>query len=206
MILEARDITFYYPGRRKTPVIEHFSITVGSGERVGLKAPSGRGKTTLCRLLAGYEKPQKGEILLDGMPLREQKGACPVQMVWQHPETVVDPLLRLRDTLEEAGRIDPELTEKLHIEEGWMERFPSELSGGELQRFCLARALREETSFLLCDEISAMLDLVTQAQIWDSLLAEAEKRKLGLLIVSHNEALMERLCTRIVELPLKKVV
>ncbi len=206
MILEARDITFYYPGRRKTPVIEHFSITVGSGERVGLKAPSGRGKTTLCRLLAGYEKPQKGEILLDGMPLREQKGACPVQMVWQHPETVVDPLLRLRDTLEEAGRIDPELTEKLHIEEGWMDRFPSELSGGELQRFCLARALREETSFLLCDEISAMLDLVTQAQIWDFLLAEAEKRKLGLLIVSHNEALMERLCTRIVELPLKKVV
>ena len=206
MILEARDITFYYPGRRKTPVIEHFSITVGSGERVGLKAPSGRGKTTLCRLLAGYEKPQKGEILLDGMPLREQKGACPVQMVWQHPETVVDPLLRLRDTLEEAGRIDPELTEKLHIEEGWMDRFPSELSGGELQRFCLARALREETSFLLCDEISAMLDLVTQAQIWDFLLAEAEKRNLGLLIVSHNEALMERLCTRIVELPLKKVV
>ena len=206
MILEARDITFYYPGRRKTPVIEHFSITVGSGERVGLKAPSGRGKTTLCRLLAGYEKPQKGEILLDGMPLREQKGACPVQMVWQHPETVVDPLLRLRDTLEEAGRIDPELTEKLHIEEGWMDRFPSELSGGELQRFCLARALREETSFLLCDEISAMLDLVTQAQIWDFLLAEAEKRKLGLLIVSHYEALMERLCTRIVELPLKKVV
>ena len=206
MILEARDITFYYPGRRKTPVIEHFSITVGSGERVGLKAPSGRGKTTLCRLLAGYEKPQKGEILLDGMPLREQKGACPVQMVWQHPETVVDPLLRLRDTLEEAGRIDPELTEKLHIEEGWMDRFPSELSGGELQRFCLARALREETSFLLCDEISAMLDLVTQAQIWDFLLAEAEKRNLGLLIVSHNEALMEKLCTRIVELPLKKVV
>ena len=179
MILEARDITFYYPGRRKTPVIEHFSITVGSGERVGLKAPSGRGKTTLCRLLAGYEKPQKGEILLDGMPLREQKGACPVQMVWQHPETVVDPLLRLRDTLEEAG----------------------ELSGGELQRFCLARALRKGTSFLLCDEISAMLDLVTQAQIWDFLLAEAEKRNLGLLIVSHNEALMERLCTRIVELP-----
>lgn len=206
MILEARDITFYYPGRRKTPVIEHFSITVGSGERVGLKAPSGRGKTTLCRLLAGYEKPQKGEILLDGMPLREQKGACSVQMVWQHPETVVDPLLRLRDTLEEAGQIDPELTEKLHIEEGWMDRFPSELSGGELQRFCLARALRKGTSFLLCDEISAMLDLVTQAQIWDFLLAEAEKRNLGLLIVSHNEALMERLCTRIVELPLKKVV
>lgn len=206
MILEARDVTFYYPGRRKTPILEKFSMTVEDGERVGLKAPSGRGKTTLCRLLAGYEKPRKGEILLDGRPLSGHKGACPVQMVWQHPETVVDPLLRLRDTLEEAGEIDPELTEKLHIEEGWMERFPSELSGGELQRFCLARALMPGTRFLLCDEISAMLDLVTQAQIWNFLLEESEKRNLGLLIVSHNEALMERLCTRIVELPWKKVV
>ena len=106
-------------------------------------------------------------------------------MVWQHPETVVDPLLRLKDTLEEAGEIDPELTEKLHIEKGWLERFPTELSGGELQRFCLARALHSGTRFLLCDEISAMLDLVTQAQIWDLLLKEAEKRELGLLVVSH---------------------
>ena len=49
----------------------------------------------LLRLLAGYEKPQQGEILLDGRPLRDYRGVCPVQMVWQHPETVVDPLLRL---------------------------------------------------------------------------------------------------------------
>ena len=82
-----------------------------------------------------------------------------------------------------------------------MERFPAELSGGELQRFCLARALHPATRFLLCDEISAMLDLVTQAQIWALLLDEARRRKLGLLIVSHNVALMERVCTRIVELP-----
>lgn len=201
MTLEARDVTFYYRGKKKSPVLDHFSLYINSGERVGLKAPSGRGKTTLCRLLAGYERPVKGEILLDGKPLGAYRGACPVQMVWQHPETVVDPLLRLRDTLAEAGEIDPLLTEKLHIEEGWMERFPAELSGGELQRFCLARALHPGTRFLLCDEISAMLDLVTQAQIWDFLLDEARRRKLGLLIVSHNGALMERVCTRIVELP-----
>ena len=199
MILEARDITFYYPGRRKTPVIEHFSITVGSGERVGLKAPSGRGKTTLCRLLAGYEKPQKVEIRLDGMPLREQTGACPVQMVWQHPETVVDPLLRLRDTLEEAGRIDPELTEKLHIEEGWMDRFPSELSGGELQRFNIARALGCRTRYLLADEITTMLDVVTQCQIWEFLIEECERRNIGILAASHDEALLSRVCTRMIK-------
>ena len=201
MRLEAKNITFYYRGRKKKPVLKEFSIEIESGERVGLRAPSGRGKTTLCRLLAGYEKPQKGQIFLDGKPLAGYHGACPVQMVWQHPEMVVDPLLPLKDTLAEAGEIDPELTEKLHIEKGGLERFPTELSGGELQRFCLARALHSGTRFLLCDEISAMLDLVTQAQIWDLLLKEAEKRELGLLVVSHNEARMERVCTRDVDLP-----
>ena len=74
------------------------------------------------------------------------------------------------------------------------------LSGGELQRFCIARALRPETRFLLCDEITAMLDLVTQAQIWEFLLDVASRRDLGLLIVSHQSLLLEKLCTRIEQL------
>ena len=201
MILEARDVTFYYRGRRHTPVLENFSISVSSGERVGLKAPSGRGKTTLCRLLAGYEKPAKGQILLDGRPVREYRGVCPVQMVWQHPETVVDPLLTLGRTLNEAGTVEERLLDALHIEPGWLTRYPSELSGGEMQRFCLARALNPAVRFLLCDEISAMLDLVTQAQIWNFLLEEAQRRGLGMLVVSHDEALLEKVCTRVETMP-----
>lgn len=201
MILEARDVTFYYRGRRHTPVLENFSISISSGERVGLKAPSGRGKTTLCRLLAGYEKPAKGQVLLDGRPVREYRGVCPVQMVWQHPETVVDPLLTLGKTLNEAGAVEQRLLDALHIEPGWLTRYPSELSGGELQRFCLARALNPEVRFLLCDEISAMLDLVTQAQIWNFLLEEAQRRGLGMLVVSHDEALLEKVCTRVETMP-----
>lgn len=201
MILEARDVTFYYRGRRHTPVLENFSISVSSGERVGLKAPSGRGKTTLCRLLAGYEKPAKGQVLLDGRPVREYRGVCPVQMVWQHPETVVDPLLTLGKTLNEAGAVEQRLLDALHIEPSWLTRYPSELSGGELQRFCLARALNPEVRFLLCDEISAMLDLVTQAQIWNFLLEEAQRRGLGMLVVSHDEALLEKVCTRVETMP-----
>ena len=201
MILEARDVTFYYRGRRHTPVLENFSISVSSGERVGLKAPSGRGKTTLCRLLAGYEKPAKGQVLLDGRPVREYRGVCPVQMVWQHPETVVDPLLTLGKTLNEAGAVEQHLLDALHIEPGWLTRYPSELSGGELQRFCLARALNPEVRFLLCDEISAMLDLVTQSQIWKFLLEEAQRRGLGMLVASHDEALLEKVCTRVETMP-----
>ena len=200
MILETHNLTFYYRNRKKNPIIDRFELTISPGERVGLKGSSGRGKTTLCRLLAGYERPTKGEILLDGRPVGEYRGACPVQMVWQHPETVVDPLLRLRETLAEAGDIEEQMMEKLHIEKEWLERYPAELSGGELQRFCLARALRPETKILLCDEITAMLDLVTQAQIWEFLLEEAERRKMGMLVVSHSEALLEKVCTRIITL------
>lgn len=200
MILETHNLTFYYRNRKKNPIIDRFELTISPGERVGLKGPSGRGKTTLCRLLAGYERPKKGEILLDGRPVGQYRGACPVQMVWQHPETVVDPLLRLRETLAEAGDIEEQMMEKLHIEKEWLERYPAELSGGELQRFCLARALRPETKILLCDEITSMLDLVTQAQIWEFLLEEAERRKMGMLVVSHSEALLEKVCTRIITL------
>ena len=109
MILEAHNLTFYYRNRKKNPIIDSLELTISPGERVGLKGPSGRGKTTLCRLLAGYERPKQGQVLLDGKPVSEYRGACPVQMVWQHPETVVDPLLKLKETMAEAGDIEERL-------------------------------------------------------------------------------------------------
>lgn len=201
MNLEARQVTFSYGGKKEVPVLKDANISLSSGERVGVKAPSGQGKTTLCRILGGYERPQKGQVLLDGKALREYGTPCPVQMVWQHPETVVDPRLPLGVTLSEAVAPDARLLRALHIREDWFTRYPGELSGGELQRFCLARALHPSVRFLLCDEISAMLDLVTQAQIWDFLLQEAQERNLGLLVVSHSDALLDQVCSRIVTLP-----
>ncbi len=200
MILEAKDLTFFYPGGKR-PVLEGIQLQIASGERVGLFGPSGRGKTTLCKLLAGYDVPKRGQVLLDGSPLKKYPNPCPVQMIWQHPETVVDPLLPLGVSLGEGGQPDPALLEALHIRKGWLSRYPGELSGGELQRFCLARALHSGVKFLLCDEMTAMLDLVTQAQIWEFLLKEGERRNLGFLIISHQEALLHRVCTRIETLP-----
>ena len=123
MMLEAKDLTFYYRNRKHAPVIDHFELTVAPGERVGLTGPSGRGKTTLCRLLAGYEKPKGGSVLLDGKAVGGYKGVCPVQMIWQHPEAAVDPLLRLGDTLKEAGEPDAHILEELRIRPEWMDRF-----------------------------------------------------------------------------------
>lgn len=200
MTLEAQNLTFCYPRRGASPVLEGVNFTLRAGERVGLSAPSGRGKTTLCKLLAGWEAPSSGQVLLDGVPLSQYRGFCPVQLLWQHPEEAVDPLLKLRATLYEAGPVDPAVLEGLGVKEEWLERYPSELSGGELQRICTARALGPELRFLLCDEASAMLDLVTQARLWRFLLEQAERRGLGMLIVSHDDALLSRLCTRVAEL------
>ena len=196
MTLEAQDITFRYPRQRGAP-LEGVSLALEAGERVGLSAPSGQGKTTLCRLLAGWEEPQGGRVLLDGRPLSQYRGFCPVQLLWQHPEEAVDPLLPLGRTLYEAGPVDRALLDGLGVRDSWLERYPSELSGGELQRVCVARALRPELKFLLCDEVSAMLDLVTQAHLWRFLLDQGERRGLGMLIVSHDAALLSRLCTRV---------
>ena len=89
------------------------------------------------------------------------------------------------------------MLEGLGVRAEWLERYPSELSGGELQRICAARVLGPELKFLLCDEASAMLDLVTQAQLWRFLLDQGERRGLGMLIVSHDADLLSRLCTRV---------
>ena len=196
MHLEADNLTFRYPRRNTAPVLDGISFSLRSGERVGLSAPSGRGKTTLCRLLAGWEKPDRGQVLLDGAPL-PRRGFCPVQLLLQHPEEAADPLLKLKATLYEAGPVNREALEGLGIQESWLERYPSELSGGELQRICVARTLRPELKFLLCDEASAMLDLITQAQLWRFLLDYAQAHRLGLLIVSHDLSLLSRLCTRV---------
>lgn len=196
MTLEAKNLTFRYPRQKGPPALERVSLTLNAGERVGLSAPSGRGKTTLCRLLAGWEEPDRGEVLLDGAPL-PRRGFCPVQLLWQHPEQAVDPLLKLKTTLYEAGPVERSVLDGLGVREEWLERYPSELSGGELQRICAARALRPGLKFLLCDEASAMLDLVTQARLWRFLLDQGEARGLGMLIVSHDRALLDRLCTRV---------
>ena len=196
MPLEAKNIYFRYD--RKQPWILE-DCRVDRGECLAISAPSGYGKTTLAMLLAGYIKPVKGEILIDGKALPE-KGVCPVQLIHQHPERAINPRWRLKRVLEESGKIDADVLHAFGIEHEWLDRFPRELSGGELQRFCVARALMSGADYLICDEISTMLDVITQAQIWNVVLEEAKKRNIGLIAVTHNMHLAKKIATRIVDL------
>lgn len=198
MALEAKNIFFRY--NHKQPwILEDCTLKIDRGECLAISAPSGYGKTTLALLLAGYLKPQKGEILLDNKPL-PVKGICPVQLIYQHPEKAINPRLRLKRVLEESGKLRGDVLGAFGIERAWLDRFPRELSGGELQRFCVARALMSGADYLICDEISTMLDVITQAQIWQVVLEEAKKRNMGIIAVTHNKYLAERIATRMVAL------
>lgn len=199
MKLEVKDLSYQYTRKDRT-ILENFSFTMTNKERLGLVAPSGVGKTTLCKLIAGYLTPDQGEILLDGKPLEDYGNYCPVQMIWQQPEFAVNPRLRMRAVLEEGDEIEERIIRGLGIEPDWLNRFPSELSGGEIQRFSIARALGKRTRFLLADEITTMLDLITQSQIWHFLLEEVEQREIGLIAVSHSQPLLDQICTRQIRL------
>ncbi len=134
---------------------------------------------------------------MDDKPL-PQNGICPVQLICQHPEKAINPRWRLKYVLEESGGLREDMLDALGIERAWLERFPIELSGGELQRFCVARALLSGADYLICDEISAMLDAITQAQIWNVVLNEAEKRNMGVIAVTHNKYLAGKISERII--------
>ena len=197
MKLKAKDISFRYDtGSRQ--ILNRVPLEIGSGERVGITAPSGFGKTTFCKILSGYEKPDSGQVMLDGKPLEEYKGRLPVQMIWQHPEVVVDPLLRLKDTLAEAGPLDRRLMEALHIQAGWLDRYPAELSGGELQRVLLALALEPLPHILVLDEPLSGVDIDGEKQLLDMLDEIRTRYDLSILLSTHDFATLNQFADKVI--------
>lgn len=202
MSLQACGLGFAYPCGRE--LFSGLDFDLDPGERVAILGPSGTGKTTLCQLLSGFLLPAAGEVLVDGDPLvpvgRLRGYASPVQLLWQHPEQAFDPRMRLGRSLSEVPGADGELLDELisafDAREEWLARRPSELSGGELMRLAMVRALACRPRYLIADESTAMLDAVTQAELWHVLMDLQERDGWGLALVSHSPALVSRVATR----------
>ncbi|MBO3443367.1 ATP-binding cassette domain-containing protein [Clostridium sp. CCUG 7971] len=196
MQLRAEKVSFKYNDEDDF-ILKDVDFTINEGEIVGLVAPSGYGKTTLAKILAGYKKPNKGKVVLeDGKDGRYNQ----VQLIFQHPEKAVNPKWKMRDILNEAYTPSKELLNSIGIEDEWLNRWPNELSGGELQRFCVARALSPQTKFLIADEMTTMLDAITQAQILNVVLDIVKKQNIGLVVISHEKAILDKICDRLVDL------
>ena len=192
MELKATNISFKYPSAKEY-LLKDINLELDNNKVMGLIGDSGSGKSTLCKILSGYVTKYEGSVTFDGNPL-PKKGFKPVQLIYQHPEKVMNPKWKMDTVLKESWDVPDEFLEEFGIQKSWLTRFPQELSGGELQRFSVLRSLNPETKFLIADEMTTMLDAITQVQILDSVLKIVKKRNMGFLLVSHDMDLVDTIC------------
>lgn len=194
-MLKAEGIVRRLGGRA---VLDGAAISLPSGAVIGLGGASGAGKSVLARILSGRDRPDAGQVTLDGMPrpVCRPRQPAPVQHAPQSAALAVDPRWRIGDVLANAGPPDLALLDALGIAREWSERRAGELSGGELARVSLARLFHPNLRFLICDEITAELDALAQASLWERLLALTRSRQIGVLMISHDADLRKSLCDR----------
>lgn len=192
-MLSGRGITHTY---RSAPVFSGVDIDIPRGEIIGLRGQSGAGKTTLGRILAGWLEPDEGQVLIDA-EAPPTRGFHPVQFIAQHPERAVDPRLPLGHVV---SGIDAEIIGALGIDPQWLQRRAGEVSGGQLQRLNIARALDPRTQFLIADEITTAVDALVQMDIWRALVAQVRSRDLGVLVISHDHHLLGHVADRVIDL------
>ena len=198
MELTGRNISFKYSSGSRQ-ILKDVDITIDNKNILGLFGDSGSGKSSLCKILAGHIKRYEGEVKLDGNEI-PKSGFNPVQLIYQHPEKVMNPKWKMHEVLEESWDVPDSLLEDFGIQKSWLNRWPAELSGGELQRFSVLRSLNPNTKFLIADEMTTMLDAITQVQIFESVLKIVKERNMGLLVVSHDRDLMDIICDEVIYL------
>jgi putative ABC transport system ATP-binding protein len=199
-------------GAARVHILKDVSLRIGPGEAVGLIGPSGSGKSTLLMVMAGLERPDSGEVVVNGVSFNalDEDGLArfrgrQVGIVFQsfHLIPTMTALENVAVPLELAGHPDAQthaakeldlvgLGDRLH-------HYPSQLSGGEQQRVALARALAPDPAILVADEPTGNLDEATGKHIVDLLFANHAERGMTLVLVTHDRALARR-CDRVVRL------
>ncbi|GLW94224.1 ABC transporter ATP-binding protein [Actinokineospora globicatena] len=199
-------------------VLDDVSFAVSAGECLAVMGRSGSGKTTLARCVVGLHPPTAGTVALDGRPLartlrsRDRTDLAAIQYVFQdarasfdHRRPVLDQvartaaLLRGMSTADSVAAAIAALAE-VRVDEPTARRRPATLSGGELHRAALARALLAEPRVLVCDEITTGLDAVTRASVLKGLAALRETHGVTLVVITHDHAVADHLADRVVTL------
>ena len=192
MKLKAENVSFKYPSAKEY-ILKDINLELDNNKIIGLIGDSGSGKSTLCKILSGYIQKYEGSVKFNEKEF-PKKGFKPVQLIYQHPEKVMNPKWRMKQVLSESWDVDDDTLSEFGIQKTWLTRFPQELSGGELQRFSVVRSLNPKTEFLIADEMTTMLDAITQVQILESVLKIVKQRNMGFLLVSHDMDLVDTIC------------
>lgn len=210
MQLEARSVSAEFGSAHKGiyRAVDAVDLTLKSGVRMGIVGQSGSGKSTLARMLAGLAAPTRGSVFFEGEDIAQMLGSKSqrlrfrraVQFIGQDTTSSFDPLrtlrhslrapaVRLRDltTAQADAEID-NLLSQLSIPPQLADRYPREVSGGQRQRFAIARALIVEPRILICDEIVSALDVSVQGSVLNFLKAYAARTGAGLAFISHGIA------------------
>ena len=219
IILEAKDIKKSYGrGKANTEALGGVSFCLEKGEILGIVGESGSGKSTLLRMLAGLEAPDRGSIFLYGEPVQQRRTKeqrRQLQMIFQSAGTSFNPRRRVESSIRASVRslctadAEPDmekLCQTVGLAPELARRYPGALSGGQCQRFAIARALASGPEILLCDEVTSALDVSTQAQILHLIADICRKRGMSAVFVSHDISAVSCLCSRIIVMREGKIV
>ena len=223
-ILEVKNLRkTFYKSRSLFPAVEDVSFHLMRGECLGLVGESGCGKSTTARLIAGLLEPDRGSVRLEGEEILGLKGKkkqavyTKLQMVFQTPQDSFDPRCTLGDGIMESMRNRGmkkdrarermyQLLEQVELDRSFGERYPHEVSGGECQRAAIARALAVDPGLVICDEATSALDVTVQAQIVELLKRLQKERRLSLLFICHDLALVQHMCQRVLVMYQGKII
>lgn len=215
--------SFTGTGKAEYRAIDDISFTIHAGEIVGIVGPSGSGKSTLAKLISRLTNVTAGTISFAGQDVTACRGKQlrqyydDVQMVFQTPQTTFDPRKTLGDGIGESlrnrgvprterGRKVIDVLGQCGLDPSFAERYPREVSGGQCQRASIARAIAVEPQLLICDEATSSLDVTLQAQIVSLLQSLRQTRRMACLFITHNLALAEGFCDRLLVLHDGKIV
>ena len=211
MILEVKGLTKTYGSKDSSlQALKDMSLQLNKGEILGIVGESGSGKSTLLKLISGLEAPDCGEIKIHGNTLSSKRSKADyraMQMIFQdavasfHPKRTIEASIweAVRNLCGREAKLDKEeLSRMVGLAPELMERRPSQLSGGQCQRFAIARAVAPKPEILLCDEITSALDVSTQAQILRLLSEICRGTGTAAIFVSHDLAVVSCLCDRVI--------
>lgn len=227
ILLKAKDIRVSFRkenqekvfGKEKQTVLNGVSIKLKRGECLGIIGESGSGKSTLGKVILGLHKPEKGDVIIDGMKLYGKKYKMKnirydISVVFQDYVSSVNPRFTVMSALDEAinvhiintgEKLDKinrrnmaiELLNNVGLNESFLSRYPHELSGGQLQRVCIARAVAIHPKVILLDEAVSSLDVSTQTQVMDYLIKLRKIYQFSYIFITHDLSTITYLCDRV---------